>query len=70
VALGTPVYTIFEGRLGAVDAALIAEGRLKQLTRVEDIAVEKRASPASAPRIRRDPALLTDLLCTPVGRAG
>src|SRR5215213_6911567 len=31
VALGTPVYTVFEGRLGAVDECLLAEGRLRQL---------------------------------------
>ena len=27
VALGTPVYTIFSGRMGAVDERLIADGR-------------------------------------------
>ena len=32
VALGTPVYTVFEGRLGAVDERLIAEGRLRRLS--------------------------------------
>ncbi len=32
VALGTPVYTVFEGRLGAVDERLIAQGRLRRLT--------------------------------------
>ena len=31
VALGTPVYTTFEGRLGAVDERLIASGRLRAL---------------------------------------
>ncbi len=31
VALGTPVFTVFEGRLGAVDERLIAEGRLRRL---------------------------------------
>ena len=31
VALGTPVYTTFEGRLGAVDEALLREGRLRKL---------------------------------------
>ena len=65
VALGTPVYTIFEGRPGAVDDHLIAEGRLKRLTRAEDIVVEKRSGARGAPRVRRDPAVLTDLLCTP-----
>ncbi len=29
VALGTPVYTTFAGRLGAVDERLVAEGRLR-----------------------------------------
>ncbi len=29
VALGTPVFTVFEGRLGAVDERLIADGRLR-----------------------------------------
>ncbi len=32
VALGTPVFTVFEGRLGAVDERLIADGRLRRLT--------------------------------------
>jgi predicted glycosyltransferase len=35
VALGTPVYTTFEGRLGAVDERLIAEGRLRKLARAD-----------------------------------
>ncbi len=35
VALGTPVYTTFAGRMGAVDERLIAEGRLRQLTDAE-----------------------------------
>jgi predicted glycosyltransferase len=32
VALGTPVYTTFGGRLGGVDEHLIREGRLRPLT--------------------------------------
>ncbi len=31
VALGVPVFTTFEGRLGAVDEQLITEGRLRKL---------------------------------------
>ena len=31
VALGTPAYTIFSGRMGAVDERLIATGRLRVL---------------------------------------
>jgi predicted glycosyltransferase len=63
VALGTPVWTTFEGRLGAVDERLIAEGRLRRLTRADDVEVPKRESGASGKeRTRRDPELLTDLL--------
>ena len=66
VALGTPVFTVFEGRLGAVDAQLIASGRLRRLERADDVAVVKRARSGSGPvRIRRDPALLIDLLAAP-----
>jgi predicted glycosyltransferase len=66
VALGTPVWTTFEGRPGAVDDALIADGRLRRLTRAEDVELVKR-SPDPGPRRRRDPAVLADLLLTPVG---
>jgi predicted glycosyltransferase len=64
VALGTPVWTTFEGRLGAVDERLIADGRLRRLTHSDDIALEKRATPGGE-RTRRDPALLADLLLCP-----
>ncbi len=66
VALGTPVWTTFEGRLGAVDEALIAAGRLRRLTRADDLVLEKRP-PSQAERTRRDPAVLADLLLSPVG---
>jgi len=65
VALGTPVWTTFEGRMGAVDEALIAQGRLGRLTRAEDVALQKRATGAGE-RTRRDPELLTDLLLAPL----
>src|SRR4051812_20458637 len=56
VALGTPVWTTFEGRLGAVDERLIGEGRMLRLTRAEDVRLERRtASDHGATRIRRDP---------------
>jgi len=69
VALGTPVFTVFEGRLGAVDEALIADGRLRRLVSPDQIEPVKRGS-ASAPeaRVRRDPGLFTDLLCGPATR--
>jgi predicted glycosyltransferase len=66
VALGTPVYTVFEGRLGAVDEKLMAEGRLQRLTRADGFELAKRPA-AAADRVRRDPARLVDLLCAPVG---
>jgi predicted glycosyltransferase len=67
VALGTPVYTMFEGRLGAVDERLLAEGRLRRLHRADEVDLVKRpAAGASAQRIRRDPGLFTDLLVRPV----
>lgn len=70
VALGTPVYTTFEGRLGAVDEHLIAEGRLRRLERADELVLERapgrRAGELSPDRVRRDPALLADLLCSPL----
>lgn len=62
VALGTPVWTTFEGRLGAVDERLIAEGRLRRLERAEDVVLERRATGETRERVRRDPQLLVDLL--------
>jgi predicted glycosyltransferase len=54
VALGTPVYTTFEGRLGAVDERLMAEGRLRKLTSADEIEVGKHARTVQD-RVRRDP---------------
>ena len=68
VALGTPVYTVFEGRLGAVDERLIADGRLRRLTAADDVRLVKHDRSRHRPRIRRDPALLADLLLSPIGR--
>jgi hypothetical protein len=65
VALGTPVYTTFEGRLGAVDERLIAEGRLLRLTRVEDLDLDLGRR-SDGERVRRDPQVLVDLLLSAV----
>jgi uncharacterized protein len=65
VALGTPVWTTFEGRMGAVDERLIAEGRLRRLRDPGEIELRKRDG-AAIERVRRDPALLADLLLKPV----
>ena len=65
VALGTPVLTVFEGRLGAVDERLLAEGRMRRLERPDQLTLVKRAGEACAvARVRRDPELLVDLLMT------
>ena len=37
VALGTPVWSVFSGRLGSVDANLIASGRMGRIASIEDI---------------------------------
>ena len=63
VALGTPVFTTFEGRLGAVDEALLREGRLRKLDDPEQIVVERRpaerrvARPPRPARTRQTAAL-------------
>jgi predicted glycosyltransferase len=65
VALGTPVMTVFEGRLGAVDERLLAQGRLQRLRSPDQLTLVKRdGERAGAGRVRRDPALLVDLLLT------
>jgi predicted glycosyltransferase len=60
VALGVPVYTVFAGVLGAVDAALEHDGRLRALTSADDLDLRKRTTQSD--RVRRDPALLLDLM--------
>jgi predicted glycosyltransferase len=60
VALGTPVYSTYGGRLGGVDEWLMREGRLRPLTDPRAMVLEKHAS--NSQRTRRDPQLLTDLL--------
>jgi uncharacterized protein len=61
VALGTPVYTIYGGRLGGVDERLIAEGRLLPLT--DPRAIDVRPHREGRREVhRRDPQLLVDLV--------
>jgi uncharacterized protein len=67
VALGTPVLTSFEGRLGGVDERLIAEGRLHKLTSPDEVVLAKRDRDANPPRVRRDPRIFAELLAAPVG---
>jgi predicted glycosyltransferase len=60
VALGTPVYTTYGGRLGGVDEALIRERRLRPLTDPRVLELEKRGSDGVP--ARRDPAVLIDMM--------
>jgi uncharacterized protein len=60
VALGTPVYTTYGGRLGGVDEALIRSNRLRPLT--DPRALELRKKDGQGERVRRDPGLLVDLM--------
>jgi len=71
VALGTPVYTTFEGRLGAVDERLIAENRLRRLSDPAELDLGRRAGagdPARRSRVRRDPQILVGLLLSPLAQ--
>ena len=67
VALGVPVYTVFGGRLGGVDEALVREAKLRPLTDPGAIELRKRAEGVGFDRVRRDPALLLDLLIAELG---
>jgi predicted glycosyltransferase len=59
--LGTPVWSIFEGKLGGVDEGLVAEGRLKLLRDPAEIELRKKPGDAAASRVRRDPRRLLEL---------
>ena len=55
VALGTPVFTTFAGRMGGVDEALIADGRL-QVPPIQPSCRCERRSPSVPPSTRSRPA--------------
>jgi predicted glycosyltransferase len=59
--LGTPVWSIFEGRLGAVDEMLVREGRLRLLRAPEELEVGKKPADGWRRRVRRDAADLLRL---------
>ena len=59
-ALGTPVYTTFSGRLGAVDEALLRDGRLRRLNDAAEL--QPARTPASRTRRTRPPEALLDRL--------
>jgi hypothetical protein len=59
VALGTPVFTTFAGRMGGVDEALIADGRLQVLADPAELPLRKRRMPPGVLN-PRDPGLLVE----------
>ncbi|MDP2210382.1 MAG: DUF354 domain-containing protein, partial [Candidatus Aquicultor sp.] len=58
VALNTPVYTLFEGKMGAIDTCLIAEGRMKKLNDPQELVIAKK--PAYGQGKTRDINVLLD----------
>lgn len=64
VALGVPVYTTYGGRLGGVDEALIRSGRLRPLSDVRALELEKRTKTLDWPR--RDPGVIVDMILSTV----
>ena len=59
VALGTPVRTIFTGRMGAVDAELIRAGDLAPLEEAEGFELRRRTAP-TGPQHPRDASTLAE----------
>jgi uncharacterized protein len=59
VALGTPVFTTFAGRVGGVDEALIADGRLRVLADPAELELRKRETPVGVLH-PRDPGPLVE----------
>ena len=64
-ALGTPVYTIFRGRMGGVDEQLLAEGRLRPLEDADELELRKRSGEVGV-RTPRDPGVLVDAILSAV----
>ena len=65
VALGTPVYTTFAGRLGAVDGQLVREGRLRALTSAADLVVSRKPPGGRATLVHRR---CCSTVCSPPSR--
>jgi predicted glycosyltransferase len=69
VALGTPAYTIFSGRMGAVDERLIDAGRLVPLRDPAQLELRKREAETGV-QTPRDPQLWVDRVLEVVSRRG
>jgi len=65
--LGTPVWSIFEGRLGAVDELLAREGRLRFLADPAELDIQKKPSDVWRERVRRNPSDLLRLALPWIG---
>jgi predicted glycosyltransferase len=59
VALGTPVYTTFSGKMGGVDEVLIHDDRLRVLTDPTELPLRKRTDPIGVLN-PRDPEFLVE----------
>jgi predicted glycosyltransferase len=68
--LGTPAWSIFEGRLGGVDEMLIREGRLHLLRDPEEVRLVKKPRGSVEDRVRRDPRELVRLALPWVSEPG
>jgi predicted glycosyltransferase len=68
--LGTPVWSIFEGRLGAVDEMLVRERRLRILRDPDEVTIERKPADAYERRKRRDVAELLELAVPPMAHVG
>ncbi|MCX6393771.1 MAG: DUF354 domain-containing protein [Solirubrobacterales bacterium] len=66
VALGTPVLTVFAGRLGAVDEHLLGTGQLGRLTDAKQAIPVRRDAGEVFERVRRDPEEFLQLLMRPL----
>ena len=70
VALGTPVRTVFAGRLGAVDERLMAEGRLGRLTEPQQAIPIRDQTRQRPERVRRDMDQFVNYLLAPIYEMG
>ena len=61
-ALGTPAYTVSQRPPAAVDAALLAAGRLRRAASAEDIDLRKKVDARTAQVAPRDPGLFVERL--------
>ena len=59
-ALGTPAYTLSLEPPAAVDAALLAAGRLRRAASAEDVELRKKGDARTTQALPRDPALFVD----------